>query len=364
MARRPTRQLRPRSSRPVSSRPAANEHGRNDVTTAKQNGCSEPGRLAAMMSPASYLASGLMYVGGNLLLWLPAVGDNAAMEVKPPQSDSMAAMSESAPPRRRRWPGIVLAILLWSFVIVLTIATVPSLFRDGGWPAIAACVAWSVGTAAAVMVGVWFAQGRLGKKPMLAAFFLFTCFVVALFAPPVTVAIIYGSEAATAAVYLAFLFGWGTINIFALFASSHLRRQARKVERFLARFKEAPIGNWRGIRYAKQDEEGCQVVFNPDGQGHFRLWDAPDRESAAQPIPFRWQAPGEHRIDVNLVDDQTSKELEFGIAFCGGTSVRMLLSVRGIEPPEQSPYDIGFAEYDQAHWPRWVVFDYLGEPES
>jgi hypothetical protein len=271
-------------------------------------------------------------------------------------------MSGSTPQRRRRWPGIVLAILLWSFVIVLTIATVPSLFRDGGWPAIGACVAWSVGTAASWMIAVWLAAERLGKKPMLAAFVFLTCFVVALFAPTVTVAIIYGSEAATAAVYLAFLFGWGTINIFALIASSHLRRQARKVERFLARFKEAPIGNWRGFRYTKQGEEGCQIVFNSDGNGHFRLWDAADRESAAQPFPFRWQAAGEHRIDANLVDDQTSKQLKVGIALCGGTSVRMLLSVRGVEPPEQSPYDIGFVEYDHAHWPRWVVFDYLGEP--
>ena len=85
---------------------------------------------------------------------------------------------------------------------------------------------------------------------------------------------------------------------------------------------------------------------------------------AAQPIPFRWQAAGEHRIDVNLVDDQTSKQLKFRIVFCGGTSVRLLLSLAGVEPPEQSPYDVGFTEYDKTHRPRWVVFDYLGEPSG
>ena len=141
------------------------------------------------------------------------------------------------PACRRRWPGIVLAILLWSFVIVLTIATIPSCFAMvGGRRLRRASLGPSVRRR--VMLGVWL-EGRLSKKPMLAGFVLLAGFVVALFAPPVTAAIDYGPEAATAAVFLAFLFGWGTINIFALIASANLRRQAGKVERFLSRFKES-----------------------------------------------------------------------------------------------------------------------------
>jgi hypothetical protein len=266
-------------------------------------------------------------------------------------------MSGAKRSRRRRWLATAFTVGLWAFIVVGTIATVPALVRDGGWLAVAGCAAWSFGCAV-VMVLLLYVGFRIGlRRPKFELFSLLLAFatvLLMLLVPPVTTVIAYGAEAATAAGYVAVLSGWGTIWIWAVLASRGFEERNAEAERFRARFEEGPIGNWRGVRTDLQDA---------DGSGHFRLWDTPDTESSSECIDFHWRLDGESLIDISLVSDQPDKRIRFVVVRHAGIA-KLMLTVAGASLPDQLSSEIGFAEFDEVSWPRFFVFEYIGEPAS
>jgi hypothetical protein len=267
--------------------------------------------------------------------------------------------------RRRRWLRVAFNIGFWGFVVVGTITTVPALIRDGGWLAVAACAAWSYGCAAVVTILFlvhalrWAKVDRLGAVIAIASLFLM------LLAPPVTAATLYSVEAAGGAAYLAILSGWGTLAVFGLRASRKLERDAFESERFRARFKEGPIGNWRGVRFVNQDvEQGCRIAFSADGSGHYWLRDNRDAERSADSVHFHWKLTQERLIEVVSRDEEAGKRLEFFVGYYAGPTAKLMFNVPGIQWPERSACEISYAEFDKISWPRFVVFDYVGEPAS
>ena len=272
-------------------------------------------------------------------------------------------MAASDCSRRRRWFAIAFNIVFWGIIVVGTIWTAPFLFRDGGWLAVAASAAWSFGCAITLIMTLWL-ESRRPKVDRLGVVVAIASLFMMILAPPVTAAILYGAEAAGGAAYVAIFAGWGTICVFALLAAERSENDAVESRCFRARFKHGPIGNWRGVRLDGQNEwQGCRIVFESDGAGQYRLWDSPEAEGSATLVPFRWRSSGENVIEV-LLDDNTSKRLEYGPLLSTYAPVKLMLFVQGLQAQTESPYEIGNAERDSLHWPRFVAFDYLGEPTS
>jgi hypothetical protein len=250
-------------------------------------------------------------------------------------------------------------------IVLGTIGTVPWLVRDGGWLALAVCAAWSFGTAVALLLAAKFAKPSPKKQAIFALLIIASFFLIPI-VPGAMCAILYGPEAGGGACYLGFFCGWGPMFVVGFFENRRLQREAIETERFRARFEDGPIGNWRGVRLDLQGgEQGCQIVFNADGSGHYRLWDAREAEDGAGSIQFRWRPEGEYLIELTLLGDEASRRLKYALAFYGDGATKLLLSVAGSElPDESSPWQIGSEEFDRVHWPRYLAFEYLGEPAS
>jgi hypothetical protein len=264
------------------------------------------------------------------------------------------------------------AALLWTvvlgFLLLGTIATLPWLFRDGGWFPIAACAAWSACIPGTLYLVIRFAPRRLTKAES-AQFGMFlivvTILIGMLIAPAAAIAFLYGPEAATGASYVSGLIGVGGIVTSALVYNWRSQRETAKHNRFYARFKDGPVGVWRGVRLGfGRVEEGCGIVFNPDSAGHFRLWEGAENETTAPPTTFRWRRVGENLIEVRLDGDGSLKKIEFIIPYTATKAVKLMLRLPGIELPDIVPSEVGFAEFDNIHWPRYLFFDHLGEPPA
>ena len=215
-----------------------------------------------------------------------------------------------------------------------------------------------------LIVTLWL-ESRRPKISVVRVLVAFSSFLSMLLAPPVTAAVLYSADAAGGAAYVAILSGWGSICVFAVLATRKSDKETVARKRFEARFKDGPIGGWRGVRTGLRDvEQGCQIVFSPDGSGHYRLWGATETERGADAAQFRWNSVSERQIEVTPTIDEPSKRLEHVIAFYAGNSAKLLLSVAGAQSPQQSPWEIGWADFDTVHWPRFVAFDYVGEPMS